>query len=390
MSKSTKSILEQWLHPLAVDDFLDRYWTRDAYWGAPNEERLRFTQDLLPDLELSALLEYAIDPIKVWYVDGDRPVYSLTLGRKEAYHAYRAGLTLYFHLDASVSARLVMQVSRELARPPMMFKVSVFANRTGGQTMPHVDGNENFTVQLKGKKRWRISCGSEWPGIQERWKNNQNGLVRDLCRIKCPPESWNEIEPLEMTPGAFLYFPADYWHTVESMEDSLSLNVSIERSYAWADALLPVIRTTLVRNVEWSSPDVGLWSSGNQRKDAESKVSNLLNRLGDDLHGIDGDHILAAWNAVEAQNLPEEIPPNFVRNPFVSCVITSATPQDEFKIRVESTVRRGTPHFLSFPWAIYPAFLKLVCEPSVQESNDFKESPDLVLELLRYGVLRPC
>ena len=390
MSDCSPTILQTWLHPLGLPEFLERHWTQQGYWADADSERLKFTQELLPDLDLPNLLDYATGPIKAWYIDDNAPVYSLALGRKEAFHAYRAGLTLYFHLDVSLSAKLTTQLSRELARPPQMFKVSIFANRLGVRTLPHVDGNENFTVQLRGTKRWKISSGDDWPCIQEKSQEKGNSSIHDLYRILRPPESWSDVPPLQMTPGAFLYCPAKYWHTVETIEDSLSLNVSIETTYTWADALLPAIRTALMRQGEWPGREVGLWSTGNQRKQAENIVSELLKRLSEDLQGIESDDVLAAWNAAEELPFPQVTPANFVRNPFISCVIVSATIDTEFQVRIESTVQRSKTHVLTFPWKFYPSFLDLASNPVVRCATEFHDVAELVSELLRYGVLRPC
>jgi hypothetical protein len=388
MSNSTPTILQKWLHPLGLKEFMDRHWTHQSYWANAGSERLQLTRDLLPDLDLSNLLDYAKDPIKAWYLDNNKPVYTLALGRKEAFHAYRAGLTLYFQLDLSLSARLTTELSHQLARAPQTISVSIFASREGSRTLPHVDGNENFTLQLQGTKRWKISPGIDWPGLQE--KSQNQSVVGDLFRIRRPPETWSDVTPLQMTPGTFLYFPAKFWHTVETIEDSLSLNVSITTTYTWADVLLPAIRTALMRKKHWRNCEVGLWSSGNQRKQAEKTLSELLKKLSEDLRDIESDDVLAAWNAAEELPFPEAAPANFVRNPFIFCVIVSATVDVEFQLRVEPMVRRSKSHVLTFPWKFYAPFLKLASEPVVRSAADFQDVAELVSGLLRYGVLRPC
>ncbi len=386
MSNSFSTILQAWLDPLTLPEFLNRHWTQQPYRADSDSERLEFTQALLPDVDLRTLLDYAVEPVSVWYRDGNTPEYSLTLGRKEAFHVYRAGLTLYFQLNISLSAKVIAELSRELSRPPSLFRVSIFATRKGSTTMPHVDGNENFTVQLQGTKHWKISPGEDWPGLAEK---SPNGSTQDLFRILRQPE-WSHVDSFPMTPGSFLYFPAKYWHTVETIEDSISLNVSLGTAFTWADAFLPVIRTALMRQGEWPSCEIGLWSSGNQRKQAEKVLSELLKRLSADLQDIDSEDVLAAWNAAEELPFPEVSAANFKRNPFVSCVIVSANVDTAFQVRIESTVRRSKTHVLTFPWKFYSSFLDLASNPTVRCAADFQNAAELVSELLRYGVLRPC
>src|SRR4029078_157220 len=83
-----QSAFETWLQPLKLASFLKEHWTKIPYFSESNVSRLQFTENLLPSLDLSILLEHSREPIKVWYRDGEKPVYSFQLGRKEAFHAY--------------------------------------------------------------------------------------------------------------------------------------------------------------------------------------------------------------------------------------------------------------------------------------------------------------
>ena len=253
--------------------------------------------------------------------------------------------------------------------------------------MPHVDNQENFTVHLQGRKRWKISPGEECPEVVKLKKESRE-LAHTLYSTLKPPD-WNQVESFEMTPGTFLYCPANYWHTTETMEDSLSLNVSLNTAYTWADALLPAIRAVLMKQAEWESPDIGLWSSGNKRKDAQNRMRELLNRLSQDLREINIDDILEAWIAADERRVSQIEPVTFVRNPLVSCDVVFAVPDHEFRFRIESTVRPGQKHFLTMDWKYYIPFLQLVTDRSIRRAEEFEDVSELVSQLLLYGVLRP-
>lgn len=138
----------------------------------------------------------------------------------------------------------------------------------------------------------------------------------------------------------------------------------------------------------WQSPNVGLWSSGDRRRLADDMVRELLNRLSADLCDINSDDVLAAWSAIDERAL-EPAPVAFVRNPFVSCEVVFAVPDNEFRFRIESTVRPGKKHFLTMDWKYYVPFLTLVSDQEVRRAEEFNDVPELVSQLLLYGVLRP-
>ena len=122
---------------------------------------------------------------------------------------------------------------------------------------------------------------------------------------------------------------------------------------------------------------------------AEKMVAELLQGLSEDLGALKSTDVLAAWNAADEQPLPEIIPETFVRNPFVSCGIVSGTVDKDFQVRIESAVRPGKTHILQFPWKFYSSFLDVVTSQQTRHSREFSDTPELVSELLRYGVLRP-
>jgi hypothetical protein len=384
---NNQSILQIWLQPLQLGDFLNHHWAKIPYRAEANASRLEFTENLLPSLDVSVLLESSREPIRVWYRDGEKPVYSFQLGKSEALHAYRAGLTLYFHLNDSIAGQVINELGSDLRRPPFLFNVSIFASRGGAQTMPHVDNHENFTVQLQGNKRWKISAGEECPEVVK-LKGESKEFAHTLYSTLKPPD-WNQMESFEMTPGTFLYCPANYWHTVEAMTDSLSINISLSNAYTWADALLPAIRALLMRQAEWQSPDVALWATGDQQKDAQDQMRKLLGRLSQDLQDPNIDDVLEAWISADERSMSQIEPVTFIRNPLVSCDIVFAEPDHEFRFRIESTVRPRKKDFLTMDWKYYIPFLRLVSDRSVHHAEDFEDVSELVSQLLHYGVLRP-
>jgi hypothetical protein len=121
----------------------------------------------------------------------------------------------------------------------------------------HTDFQENFTIQLSGIKCWTVRRGR----IQHPLRGTTPHFVRDVgvvedqlkaARLLCHPSSssstssscytknsseygfeynnsnaYGPEQTVTLYPGDVLYFPAGMWHKVETLEDGISLNVSL-------------------------------------------------------------------------------------------------------------------------------------------------------------------
>lgn len=97
---------------------------------------------------------------------------------------------------------------------------------------------ENFTVQLRGSKRWKL-----WRGQVEhplRGCTPHYGAIDTVeqqlkvQRMRYPDHQFHftppSCEEVVLRPGSVMYFPAGCWHRVECEEDSLSINISLVSS----------------------------------------------------------------------------------------------------------------------------------------------------------------
>lgn len=383
-----RSILDAWLHPLTVSEFRARYWTRAPYRSPAIHDRLEVTLAALPGLDLPAFLQSSMEPIEAWFQDDGAINNSLRLDRHQALQAYRAGHTLYGHFQPAVADPLEDTISQVLGCHRRSMSVSFFASRRGAITPPHVDQNHNFTIQVRGRKTWRLAAGLPWPDVEPQTADNP--LLHDLFRASRWAPDEQEPHREELTPGAVLYCPPRYWHGVEADDDALSLNIAINTRDTWADVLLPALRTALLQRPEWRRPIEGLWSTGELRERARQTVDELLRSLGELAPGLGSDDFFAAWDGGEPTQEPEpDAPAEFVRNPLVQCEIVSATVDESFSVHVQSQVKRETEHHLTLAWECLQPFLTLIGTPGVQRAESFDEMDELIIELVNLGVLRP-
>ena len=159
--------------------------------------------------------------------------------------------------------------------------VEIFAVRGLHSTPWHFDAQENFTIQVRGTKRWTLCVGA---AVADPLTNlhpsssNTAAFARDAAVLALtsggsdaaaiPSSSLSNSSVgngsggdddtrrfivIELRPGSVMYLPAGVWHRVDAddgEEGSLSINVSVS-GQRWGDVLLRRILPAL-----WTLP---LW-----------------------------------------------------------------------------------------------------------------------------------
>ena len=248
--------LRSWVYPVRPAEFRRAHWGKKHLFVPGSPARLARLLRGLRSVRIEDLVGACEGPVSAWYVDQGRPDYSLEVTRAIAPRLYRAGLTLYFRLDPKLPmvASLIANTSRELAHAPLRTVLSVFATRRGNHTRPHVDFNENFTVQLTGRKTWRL------------------GPTR--MSVTC-----------QMDPGSMLYCPSPWLHETFARDDSISLNLSFQR-FSWAEFVAPALRSALEQHPRWKENAFGLWGDAKNQAAGLSHLQSLLGGLGEGLRGL--------------------------------------------------------------------------------------------------------
>ena len=294
-------LLAQLVYPLSTAAFLKRHWRKCAL--AVHGGRQRFAaliRERLHGLSVAKLLaDSPSEEIHVWFRTAAGNESMKTPDREAALTCHRAGGSLYFRAPADASELLVTALSQQLGlsfgalypdgaprgevhpstHPPTPtphhhhtsaathhhhhHQVETFVSREGHVTDWHFDFMENFTLQLKGTKRWRLKRGAvEVPvrGCTPQWSGRTSAAVRGAAEEQAkvhtqhasapfdeaPPAEWfADAAVVTLTPGSVLYVPAGMWHRVESEEDSVSMNVSL-MGLLWADLVADAVRQRLL------------------------------------------------------------------------------------------------------------------------------------------------
>jgi ribosomal protein L16 Arg81 hydroxylase len=164
-TKEEASILNQ----LFGDETRIRNFLSNSFKHRPvvlSNNNIASVQELLYDLDVLTLLQNtASDSIHIWLKQLDKEVMeSITLDDAEqAFKLYKAGHSVYCRAPKEFEQLIISNLSNELhygiknIHTNDRFRrgeIEMFFSRKGHVTKFHSDFQENFTIQLKGKKKW--------------------------------------------------------------------------------------------------------------------------------------------------------------------------------------------------------------------------------------------
>jgi len=180
----------------------------------------------------------------------------------------------------------IERLSLDLGRIWSDGRGDIYATRKGGGARMHFDQNDNFTIQLVGRKVWFFSSErySEEPLHNA---GERGGVPYDPTHAfdsrRVDPA---RLEEVVLAPGDMFYMPRGFLHGTRADEDSLSFNLSLGPQ-PWADVLLEGLRAYLIRDARMREGAV------RDRATARERVE-LLGRL---VSGLSGEDFLATADA---------------------------------------------------------------------------------------------
>lgn len=291
--------LKSLVAPVSPEEFLTTYWTQQPLFTPGDPARLRTLLDDLGSLELATLLAQS-HGLQIWSdANPDAPRLPPSFDRAlDAY--YNRGATLYFHLrERAPARRWIVALARELGQTELGAQFSLFAVRAGHGSGLHYDRNENFTIQLKGTKRWIVRANDfvKWP--ESFWYlGGPAPPYGDPEKI--PKEMPADATEYPLEPGAMLYVPRGFLHYATAAdEDSLSCNLMFP-VMLWGEALLHVLRARLLASEPLRKSIVGAFGSGWNRSACLGELDQAVAILRECVAEIDPSTL--ARMMIEPQN----------------------------------------------------------------------------------------
>ena len=267
--------------PLDPLTFMTEFWGKKCFY---TELTLGVTKDLpnlLAGCSTQELLAMTQDPVVVMHRTSLGSYRGTKVAASSALDFYEAKASLYFDLSRNIPevASWIAALAENLGQRQSALRVSVFVSPGGGATECHFDSNENFTIQLRGHKRWKMAPNSTVANPMDRFTitGDMQASMALYWKNEIPVNlELNEIA--DLTPGSMLYVPRGYWHTVEAMEPSLSLNFCI-RPESWISFFLPLLERRLLAEKEWRANTMGIRGTKEERGGARAALAHLLGSL---------------------------------------------------------------------------------------------------------------
>lgn len=257
--------LERAMLPLSVDNFR-RYCFRQKAVHVKKANNNNMMGDLISAMHnlnvLSILKHTSSSNIFVWIVQKQErrgensAIQSLDVENPDhAYALYKhGGHALYCRAPPDVEQPLVASFLADTGLGCGQYdpsgrsttclgrgEVETFISPKNHVTEFHTDFQENFTFQLSGVKKWRLRQGSvKHPirGCTPHYAETSESIETQLKTARLsnpnfafdkpnPNNSFGREEEVIMTAGDVLYFPAGMWHSVETLEEGISINISL-------------------------------------------------------------------------------------------------------------------------------------------------------------------
>ena len=318
---SHPDLLSDLLSPgISSTEFLTRFFRRQAVHVPSTTQgvhRVERIQKQMLDLNVQKIFEKtASENIFVWLQQamdhssstanggkgGDKKINSIEVPDPEtAFALYQAGHATYCRAPSHVEELLVGALLENTGLGCGQYDASgqsmtslgrgevetFISTKAGSVTGWHTDFQENFTIQLSGRKKWSLQRGTvvnvlrgvtphySVSAIEGQVKAGR--LDQNEFAFGPPAVGKNATGPVDeviLEPGDVLYFPAGMWHKIEVLEPGISINCSLMATN-YATLVCQSLQHILLQRPEWRA-SVCRPSDGST---VTETVDNLLEKL---------------------------------------------------------------------------------------------------------------
>jgi 50S ribosomal protein L16 3-hydroxylase len=298
------SVLSMLLPSFTPEHFLSEYWSQRHVHATGPLERLLRPDQIVAYADVDVLLKRCRGPVTVPLPDKHDEHSSIKVDPSSARSLYANGFGMILggmHQCLPPVAGWLAGLAHELGLPRRSHARSIaYASPKGCSTVAHYDGNANFVIQLKGRKRWRVAKNELLPFPTERWAINMPRLPEGLrLGTAWPTEEslFSGGQEIELVEGSVLFLPRGYWHSTESVEESLAVNLTYTEP-TWADVVIAFLRRRMKGEARWRQAAEGLEASEVWRRAGGlATLDGLLGVLREDLAHITAEAVDQASRA---------------------------------------------------------------------------------------------
>jgi ribosomal protein L16 Arg81 hydroxylase len=255
---------------IGAEKFFADYWQRQSLATQLAEADFAQIIEEIGSLDIARFAGLARQGTRAWVANEYIAHSVIPVDGQNAKKLFDIGATIYF-IDVPLE-RLTDGLADFLGAPRQKIIASIFLTPPHGGASAHFDRNENFTVQLTGKKQWTVSS---------------------IPMVAAPPDGYVLGEPIppslktlldpgmelpdsviEVQTGTMLYVPRGTVHHTSAGETSWSLNLSYTPSM-WIDLIRVGLQRRFISSPRWRSTISGVTDTC----DVAARQSNLLHEL---------------------------------------------------------------------------------------------------------------
>lgn len=156
-------------------------------------------------------------------------------------------------------------IRRDLGLRADQISCNVIYSPKGSGTKKHLDGVEGLTIQMFGKKRWRVKNRRELP------------IPYEVGVDPSTREMASNSRQYTLRPGSACFLPRGWWHDTIAVEHSISFHFEL-RVDCWISAITRLLTRRLIAEQVWREPIA--CASSRQRNSMErrwrSNKKNLI------------------------------------------------------------------------------------------------------------------
>jgi len=277
-AEKASGVLARLLGARGAKRFLENHWPHHTFLFHGARKRLGGLTDI-PELEsVESLLCCPADRLMV---QNDHRTL-VCKSRDEARELYDWGYQIYWdniQPESASFAASLRGLEDELGLPRGLVRCNAFACSRECTTVPgfHFDYGEGFTIQVRGKKRWRY-LGNRHVRYPDFTYMLGEWVEPDKKHFfsRGAPERLPVGKSVVMKPGSVLFLPRGAWHTTVPIGASLHIDIDVETP-TWGTVILQALERELIREERWREP---IDTHSRQRtENAEERLRELLDEL---------------------------------------------------------------------------------------------------------------
>jgi hypothetical protein len=265
--------------PVPVQQFFQDYWPERVFHSHGPLSRLPAlfsSPELLSFRALAARYQGWLG-----FGRGARGSRMVSVQQVNPMHLYDMGLSVYLpDIAPNVPGAepFLRQLEADLGIAEGSAHITVWASPKDDGAPTHFDGEDVFSIQLTGTKRFEVApmkeytfpvgaqFGPEAPSYDEMYPQLENGF---------PEAVEAEFKAVDMKPGSVLFVPRGTWHRTTAEHDSFAISIGI-RPPSVMDSFLEQLRYVLLQHPEWRRPLYGVHGSTVQRQQALDRAEKVL------------------------------------------------------------------------------------------------------------------